>query len=411
MNMKKIIGMILVLSLLSSAYFNVNVKAATEPLIRAMSDYMYTSITVTLYEGSESDLDEVEKIFQEYTIISNNFNYKDDDFDGENDYLSNPFYGTTGIYDLNLNASTAPVQVGQKLFDLLMFSKQLYEDTNGYFDPSIGKAVDLVKTGITNHGFEEMPKAEFDTLMTDLHNLVGKVSFDDVVLDETNLTVFYKNDLVKLDLGAVAKGYATQKAQDYLASKNITKFMINAGSSNIAAGVHPDNRDWRLGLKDPVNPIANLYGIVSITNKALVTSGNFEQFFTYNDKRYHHIISPKDYLPKQYYHSISLIGDDSGYLDGLSTALFNMPYDMALEILENLDVEAIIYMYDGSVKTVLNDTDFELRQVTDPKTEKESYQEIAYILGGVIIVGGIIIVILSINEKKKGAKNEGQKEE
>jgi thiamine biosynthesis lipoprotein len=409
-NMKKIMGMILGLALLSGAFFKVNIYASEEPLVRSMTDYMYTSITVTLYNATIEDLNEIEKIYQEYTIISNNFNFKDDDFDGVNDYLSNPFYGQTSIYDVNQKAFDEPVVVSQKLFDLLLEAKALYLETNGFFDVSIGRAVDLIKQGITSFGYDEMPKADFDQLMNDIDAL-GRVTFSEVILDETNLTVQFTNENVKLDLGALAKGYATQKAVDYLEEQGITTYMINAGSSNIAVGKHPENRDWRLGLRHPVNPMLGLYAVVSNTDKAIVTSGNFEQFFTYDEIRYHHIISPKDYLPKQFYHAVTLIGDDSGHLDGLSTAIFNMPFDEAKAVVENLGIEAIFFMYDGKINTMLDDTEVELRVEEETGSKPNDVEAIAYILGGVVIVGGIIIVLLSINEKKKGANYDKEKEE
>ncbi|HKL61618.1 MAG TPA: FAD:protein FMN transferase, partial [Acholeplasma sp.] len=337
-------------------------------------------------------------------------NFKDDDSDGVNDYESNPFFGLVSLYDVNEYAYNAPVVVSRKLFDVLLDAKKLYEDTDGFFNAAIGNAVDIIKKRITTHMFGSIDDAEFDLMLGELSAIKNTVNYEDVVLDEDNLTVSFKSEGIKLDLGALAKGYATQKAVDYLAFKGIKKYNIDAGSSNIALGTHPDDRNWNIGLRNPENPFLGIYGILSNVNKAIVTSGNFEQYFKHDGIRYHHIISPFDFMPKQIYHAVTLIGDDSGYLDGLSTALFSMPYEDAKALVEELNLEAVFYMYDGSVETILKDTTFKLMLDDKPTAEPNDVMIVAYILGGVIIIGGVVIVLLSIRDKKKqGDLNEDQK--
>ncbi|HKL61105.1 MAG TPA: FAD:protein FMN transferase, partial [Acholeplasma sp.] len=156
-------------------------KKPADPLTRSMSEYMYTSISVTLFEGTEADLDEIEKIYQEYTIITNNFNFKDDDSDGVNDYESNPFFGLVSLYDVNENAYNAPVVVSRKLFDVLLDAKKLYEDTDGYFNAGIGNAVDIIKKRITAHMFGSIDDAEFDLMLGELSAIKNTVNYEDVV--------------------------------------------------------------------------------------------------------------------------------------------------------------------------------------------------------------------------------------
>jgi thiamine biosynthesis lipoprotein len=119
---------------------------------------------------------------------------------------------------------------------------------------------------------------------------------------------------------------------------------------------------FHISLANPVST-SNTYGMIYVQNKAINTSGNFEQYALYNGLRYHHVVSPKTKLPAQYYHTVTVLGNDAGVLDALSTALFSMPEDIFLAFIEqhqeDLGLEVIRFNYDESITTYLLDTMYE----------------------------------------------------
>lgn len=379
---------------------------ATEPaiLLQREMEYMSTQILVTLYEGEEADLDAIEDIYRVYGHLADNFKAPDLTHD-------DPLYHENNLVTINNQRGISPVVVDQRLYDLIKLSVQHHNQSNGFFNPAIGIAVDIWKSAIySEYMFDELPESVFQQVQTDLNLISDSVNPSSIVFNDSERSVYITNSNLKLDLGAIAKGYATQKTNEYLASKNITKYMINAGRSNIIVGVHPDDsltndRPFRVGLEDPLRLYQNgISGILEVRNKAVVTSGNYEQFVTYKGKVYHHIISPFDFEPKQYYHVVTIIGDDSALLDSMSTALFSMPLDQATALVQSLGIEAIFYMYDGSIETVNLTHNF--RQSATLANEPNDLTNLYLILGGVVIVGGALIVGISLYDKKKKAKGD-----
>ncbi|MDY0316524.1 MAG: FAD:protein FMN transferase [Acholeplasmatales bacterium] len=323
-------------------------------------DLMGTTINVKLYNARQKDLDEVERIYSLYSQLTTNFDRNLFSSDSE-------FYDLENIYTINQNRGIAPVKVRQELFDLIKYALDLTEKTNGYCNIGIGEAVDVWKSVIESRELyldKEITEAEYNSTIQQLET-IGQVDLTNIELDEENLTVFIKDSNVKLDLGAVAKGYATQLVIDYLKAENITKYMVNAGNSNVALGEHPENRPYRIGLTDALGYYKNGFiGIASLNNRHIVTSGNYEQFVTYDGVIYHHIISPDDYLPKAYYTSVILIGDNAGLLDAFSTAVYSMPVELAIDFLETNELDYILYLQENNqILTNLPETEFEISEV------------------------------------------------
>lgn len=323
-------------------------------------DLMGTSISVRLYDATQEDIDEIERIYALYSQLTTNFDRNL--FDSNSEY-----YDLENIYTINLNRGIKPVTVRKELFDLIQYALNLVEQTNGYFNIGIGKAIDIWKEVIESRVLyldKEITEAEYNNVINNLATL-GQVDLSKVILDENNLTVYIEDLNVKLDLGAIAKGYATQLVVDYLESQNITDYMINAGNSNVVLGEHPENRPYRIGLTDALGYYKNGFiGIASLNNRHIVTSGNYEQFVTYDGVIYHHIISPDDYLPKAYYTSVILIGDNAGLLDAFSTAVYSMPVELAIDFLETNELDYILYLQENNqILTNLPETEFEISEV------------------------------------------------
>ncbi|PKK86956.1 MAG: hypothetical protein CVV63_02790, partial [Tenericutes bacterium HGW-Tenericutes-8] len=325
-------------------------------------------------------------------------------FDGPNLSHTNPLYHKHNVVSINEKAGIEPVVVDPLLYDMIEAGLALYSETNGYFNPAMGKVIDIWKDLIlSDYINQEIPTQLFLDTVALIEAYEGNLNPSSIILNEAEQSVYISDPDLKLDLGAYAKGYATEIVKDYLIEQQVEHYIVNTGNSTIALGTHPDDgeidRPLKIQILDPLNLYQNgTAGFVYVRNKSVSTSGNNIQFVTYQGKRYHHIISPFDLVPKDYYHSITLIGEDAGILDALSTALYNMPLADAKALLDHFDVEGLFYMQDGTIETYNMTSKFEQGDLIVTETD---FSTLYFILGAVIILGGGTVILLSLLEKKK----------
>ena len=269
-------------------------------------------------------------------------------FDNYNSYEDE---GIVNIYTLNQRAAQAPVQVDPDLFALLQFSKNYYETCQGQTNIAMGSVLsiwhDYREAGLEDPSSAQLPP--MDALTT----ASGHMDIDDLILDEENRTVFFADPDLKLDVGAVAKGYATELVAKMLLESEMPSFIISAGG-NVRCGNPPaDGRaKWGVGIQDPDGAALGLSDYVEtlyLANTSVVTSGDYQRYYTVEGVRYHHLIDPDTLMPASEFRSVSIITEDSGYADMLSTAAFLMPYEQSRAFIESLDgVEAIRLFPDGT---------------------------------------------------------------
>jgi thiamine biosynthesis lipoprotein ApbE len=173
-----------------------------------------------------------------------------------------------------------------------------------------------------------------------------------------------------LDLGAMSKGYTIGLIDTYLKEMGITYYSISAGSSTISVGQNinraNENYVFNIALTHPntaVQSFSEPYGLIKIKDQSISTSGNFEQYTTYQGVKYHHIISPFTLYPVQFYETLTLVGSDASLLDALSTAMFVMNVDtfdaFLLQHQTDLSIEIIRYNKDQSIDPFINSLFFE----------------------------------------------------
>lgn len=303
-----------------------------------------TAITIIGFAESKSVFDDVtataEQMFHEYHRQFNQYY---------------PYEGLNNLYYLNNNAAKAPVKVPKELFDLLNWCKTHQPDTKGLVNVALGAVLALWHDERDNA--ELHPDQARLPEMERLQEAAKHTNFDDVVLDANEQTVFYADPLLKLDLGAVAKGYATELVAQYLLSSPMTSFIINAGG-NVRTGHPPlDGRDaWGIGIQDPdaalVLPGGNdIMDVLYLADMSFVTSGDYQRYYMVDGVRYHHLISPETLMPPAHMRSVTIITQDSGIADLLSTAVFLMPFEEGYAFVESLPgVEALWVLNDRSVK-------------------------------------------------------------
>jgi thiamine biosynthesis lipoprotein len=174
-----------------------------------------------------------------------------------------------------------------------------------------------------------------------------------VIIDEKNSTVYLDDPKMSLDVGAVGKGYATEQVCKIAINSGIKSGLLSVGGNVRAIGSKGiNNQSWNLGIQNPdLESKETTLKIVYVNDKSVVSSGDYERYYTVNGKRYHHIIDPSTLFPAQYYSQVTIITTDSGTADALSTAVYNMPFDQGLKFINNLpDTEAMWVMKNGNIK-------------------------------------------------------------
>lgn len=165
-----------------------------------------------------------------------------------------------------------------------------------------------------------------------IDNTLLSIGMDNIVLNGNELTL---TNGAKIDLGSVAKGYATDNVKNILINNDVHSALINLGGNLYALGLKNKNKEWNLAIANPDTSLFkndSVLGIVKLHDKALVTSGNYNRYFEDNGKRYHHIMdSQTGYPAENGLISVSIISEDATLADALSTALFVMGKEEALK--------------------------------------------------------------------------------
>jgi thiamine biosynthesis lipoprotein len=282
-------------------------------------DFFDTVIEITGYAASEAEFDAncaaVEELLTEYHQLTDIYNAYPD--------CSNAYY-------LNQQAAKAPVVVDEKLFALLSFAVDFAQETDGMCNIAMGSVLSLWhearEAGIAD------PDAAYLPDDAALQEAAKHCDIADLQLDSENSTVFFADEQLQIDLGAVAKGYVAEQAATLLKERGATGYLLNFGGNIKAVGAKPDGSLWQAAIQDPQG--GYLEETVSIQDEAVVTSGVYQRGYTVDGVWYHHIIHPQTLYPANELLSVSVIVPDSGLADGLSTALFNMGLEQGQAFLQ-----------------------------------------------------------------------------
>ena len=244
------------------------------------------------------------------------------------------------ISQLN-NADGKTMEVSDDLAADLEKIRQLFQDSDGAFDPTLGKIIRLWNIDGENPHVPD--QSEIDTLLPE-------VGYEKIQVDGNNVTLL---DGCTLDLGAVGKGMGCDLIMDYLRSQpDVSGMILNLGGSSVMTyGEKPDGSPWKVALTDPRDTEGDYLGAITLdANQFLSTSGDYEKYFIEDGIRYHHILDPKTGYPVQNGLTSVTIVCDQGYLaDGLSTACFVLGMDAANPLLEKYDAEAVFVDEDKNV--------------------------------------------------------------
>ena len=306
---------------------------------QTQTDQQYTATFLTLFDTVTTIIGraEDEAAFQEKVQpIHDELQRYHELFDIYNDYD-----GVNNLKTINDNAGIAPVKVDEAIIDLLKDCKEYYTLTGGKMNAAMGSVLSLWHTARTD-GINDPANASLPDMDT-LREAAEHMSFDAVVIDEEASTVYISDPQTRLDVGAIAKGWATQRAAETAEAG----MLISVGGNVCATGPKlADGTPWVIGIQDPDAADKNLH-TVFITQNSVVTSGDYQRAYVVEGKTYHHIIDPETLMPSTYWRSVSIICADSGLADALSTALFLMDREAGAALAEQCGAEVLWVDADG----------------------------------------------------------------
>lgn len=298
-----------------------------------------TMITITANAESQQQFDVLtEAAIARFTELSHDY-----------DRFLDP--GTiVNLAALNLRAGQGDVPISKALFDLLSFAQQGAQRTDFCVMPTFGAVTELWRKQIADaqNGSGRPPSPE------SLQRAAQNTDLKLLRLNKDTQSAALLSQNVLLDVGAVAKGYATERVGRELAAQGLTRLAISSGG-NIRVFSPPVGKAyWRIGVQNPDAAVLSgggTLGTLLINDMAVATSGDYQRFFWYEGRRYHHLIDPATLYPARYYRSVTVVCRDAGEADLFSTALFLADWEQSAALAARENIAALWVMPDGSVRT------------------------------------------------------------
>lgn len=327
--MKRLFALVLLCALLTGC----------APAVQA-EQTQYTATFLTLFDTVTTVIGRAgdEAAFKEKTqAIHDDLLHYHELFDIYNDYD-----GVNNMKNINDNAGIAPVKVDKAIIDLLTDCKRYYELSGGRVNVMMGSVLrlwhDARNDGLNDPANAKLPNREA------MEAAAKHTSMGSLIIDETASTVYISDPQASLDVGAVAKGWAVQRAAEAVAEG----MLISVGGNVCATGPKKaDGTPWVVGIQNPQKPDENIHTIF-VPSGSVVTSGDYQRAYVVEGKPYHHIIDPDTLMPAAYWRSVSIVCGDSGLADALSTALFLMDQQSGEALVKSCGAEALWIAADGT---------------------------------------------------------------
>lgn len=328
--MKKLIGLCLGLLLLGGC----STTSQTEKFSSQLTDVGFdTFVSLSIYTKNESTFKKYEanvvEAFQHYNSLFDKYNAYD---------------GINNIYTINEMAGKEPVKVDEDIIEMLLLSKDFSEKTNNQFDITMGPVLEIW------HDYREAGSLANEqgvesTLpsLAELEAAKTCVGWDKVEISEKDQTVYLNQSCASLDVGSVAKGYATEKVARTLENEGVTAGIINAGGNVRLIGTKPDSTAWKVGIQIPDILASATNALANVTFEepsSFVTSGDYQRFYMNDGKMIHHIIDPSTLFPANHFRAVTVIDPySSAEADILSTSLFTLSYEDGIKLINALNTQ------------------------------------------------------------------------
>lgn len=248
------------------------------------------------------------------------------------DVLFTTFNDQSPVFKINNQIDTI-IKVDAEIYNLIILCDSITKLSDGCFDVSLNN---LIKAwGFDSDNFHVPAKYEIDSalILSGWNNI--KILAEDKI---------YKRRKVELNFGAIAKGYAVDKAIDVLKNSEIKEALVNAGGEISVIG-----NDWIVGIQHP-RKINSIIKKIKLKENTIATSGDYEQYFEVDGIRYHHILDPKTGYPSTGLQSVTIMNNSNTFADALATAVFVMGKEKGIKLIESLDdTEAMMIDSDGNI--------------------------------------------------------------
>ena len=293
------------------------------PLKETQTDLLGTAISITIYGSTDKKL--IEKAF---SIVS------------DIDVRMSANRNDSEISKIGQESGKRAVPVSSDTYALTKRAVELSEISGGAFDVTIGPVMELWKT---DEIFCVLPQT------SDISECLQFVDYKNIYLAEGSVMLAVEG--MKLDLGAIAKGFACDTVKEYLKQNGVETALLDFGGNICAYGKKPDGSPWKLGIRSPILGESGIVCTITVKDTSVVTSGGYERYFEKNDVIYHHLLNPETGFPADSgVISVTIINASSTTADALSTACFVLGLDKGLELLESLpDTEGIFISEDYKI--------------------------------------------------------------
>ena len=302
-----------------------------EKLDKTYYEYFDTVTTLLTYSDDKESFDKSCEILEEELAKYHKLYNSYDDFEGVNNFKT-----------INDKAGIEPVKVDPEIIELIEYAKKMYDVTDGNINIAMGSLLGLW------HEYREMSIDDpSKAAIPSEEELVAKSehkNIDAIEIDKENSTVYINDPNVQIDIGAIGKGYATEKMANKLKENGFSRGILSVGGDDVIIGANPNssNGAWKIAVQNPFledkdNPYSS---IVSVKNTSVVTSGDYQRFFTVDGKNYHHIIDPATKYPSDKWKSVSVKADSIALADTLSTYLFIVDHETGLKKAKENGIEA-----------------------------------------------------------------------
>lgn len=256
------------------------------------------------------------------------------------DEVANVYSSESEMTKLNEAAGVHPINLSEDGYNLLYRALEMADMTEGLFDPTIGP---LVKLWMEAKETMTLPRS------IEIAKALKLVNYKNVILDSTNKSAFLPYSGMSIDLGSITKGYAVEQAVNILKEADITSAIVRAGGNVYTIGEKPDGSAWQVGIRNPLE-LDNVIGYVQLQDNVMDTSGDYEQYFELDGKRYTHIIDPRTGYPVEGTSSSTVVTNSPSLADALSTSLFILGKDESKTLFDNFsNLQWLIMSNNGEI--------------------------------------------------------------
>ncbi len=252
--------------------------------------------------------------------------------------LMSPWLDSSDVTRINRSAGKERVKISPETFEVIQKAQEISELSEGGFDITIGPLTEL---------WRRAREKKIPPSIEEVKEKLGLVNFKNIEVDQEGKVFLKKKDMA-VDLGGIAKGYAVDRAFKLLKSLGYINLIVNAGG-DLRVGGLKNNQPWSIGIQNP-RESQKILARISVSDMAVTTSGDYEKYFIYQGKRYHHIFNPKDGFPIEGCQSVTIVTKDCITADALATAVFVLGAEKGYPLCQKLEgVVCLIVDKEGKI--------------------------------------------------------------